>query len=173
MTAGPIRRFTARILLPVTAVMLLSPATFAGNSGAFRGRVLHGDGVTPHEGVTVRLIDPRTEQDFPSTPTSEDGGFSIEEAPTGEYRVLVETPEGAYLTSNSVRLQSGENRPVTLALNTFGPDYQTQQGLGGGGSGLGTITKWIIVGVIVVGALFVIDELTEDNEVDASPFYAP
>ena len=97
----------------------------------------------------------------------------MDSAPAGSYRVVAETPQGAYLASDAVDLSAGDNRPVSLSLNGAAPNYQSTSGAGGqqtkGGS-LPTWAKWVIVGgIVVIGAAAVASVTSDDDETPASP----
>lgn len=165
------RRSLALLLaVAVSGVMsgLVSPVA-AAPTARLAGKVLGLDGATPQSGVVVALWDETTDEVFRSEPTGDDGRFRLERAPAGSYSVVAETERGAYLAGDPVRLDSGDNRPVTLTLSGAAPSYQSSNSTGSGG-GLSTVVKWVIVGAIVVGAALVIDEVTSDEEEDATPF---
>ena len=168
------RRFTATtVIFAVLAFVVVSP-TWAGTNAVFTGKVLESDPPTPMEGVVITLVDPSSEQTFSSDETDSDGLFRVDNAPAGSYRVVAETPQGAYLASDAVNLSSGDNRPVSLSLNGAAPNYQSTAGAGGqqttGGS-LPLWAKWVIVGGIIVIGAAAVSSVTSDDEQEtpASP----
>lgn len=165
------RRFTATtVIFAVIAFVVVSP-TWADTNAVFTGKVLESDPPTPMAGVVITLVDPSSEETFSSDETDDDGLFRVDNAPAGSYRVVAETPQGAYLASDAVNLSAGDNRPVSLSLNGAAPNYQS--GAGGQqtqGGGLPTWAKWVIVGgIVVIGAAAVASVTSDDDETPASP----
>jgi hypothetical protein len=80
--------------------------------------------------------------------------------------VLAETDAGAFLAAMNLDLQAGENKPMALTLYTRD---ETAAGVGAQGQGLPGWAKWLIVGAVGLAALYVVDELTDDEEPCASP----
>jgi hypothetical protein len=166
------RRFTATtVIFAVLAFVVVSP-TWADNA-VFTGKVLESDPPAPKADVVITLVDPASEQTFSSQKTGTDGLFRVDNAPAGSYRVVAETPEGAYLAADAVDLSAGQNRPVSLTLSGAAPNYQSTAGAGGQqaqGGGLPTWAKWVIVGgIVVIGAAAVASVTDDDDETPASP----
>jgi len=141
----------------------VSVAASPAPGGVVTGKVLDGDGVTPRPGVVVALVDPDTSTEFRSEPTDAAGAFRVEAAATGSYRLVAETSAGAYLAPAPMLVEEGDNRPVSLTLGGAAPNFQagaTTQG----GSTMPRWGKWVIAGGIAVAALFVIDEVTSDED---------
>jgi hypothetical protein len=112
--ALPVLRRSLAILLALT---VLSSAVAAPMAPAqLTGRVLQADGQTPRTGVTVVLVDDGGQARYRSEPTSARGVFRIPAAEAGTYRLLAETPEGAFLAPEAVSLQSGDTRALALSL---------------------------------------------------------
>jgi hypothetical protein len=139
----------------------------AGAPSTLSGRVLTQNGADPRPGVVVALVEPASERAYRSSPTDARGAFTIDAAPAGDYALLVEAPEGAFLASSHVQLAPGVNRPVSLALKPgkegeapagSTPPPDTKKG------GPPTWAKWVIAGAIVVGAAIVIDAVTKSDE---------
>lgn len=168
------RRFTATtVIFAVIAFVVVSP-TWADTNAVFTGKVLESDPPTPMSGVVITLVDPSSEKSFSSEETDADGLFRVDSAPAGSYRVVAETPQGAYLAGDAVDITPGENRPVLLTLNGAAPNYQSTAGAGGQqsqGGGLPTWAKWVIVGgIVVIGAAAVASVTSDDDEeTPASP----
>lgn len=101
----------------LTSAMAVPPAP-----AQLRGRVLGSDGRTPRTGVHVVLVDEAGQERYRSEPTSSRGVFRIPAAEAGTYRLLAETPEGAFLAPQSVSLQSGDTRAVALSLTPSGQE---------------------------------------------------
>jgi hypothetical protein len=161
MTPSFCRRALALALAATTALLFLPAPALAGGEAQLAGRVFDADGATPRSGVVVTLVDADTDATVSSDPTGDEGTFRIEQAPAGTYRVLAETPDGAFLAPDPVDLQPGANRPISLTLKVA-PAME-----GTTGSQMKTWKKWLIAGGIAVGALFLINEVSD--EADASP----
>ena len=167
------RRFTATtVILAVIVFVVVSP-TWADGNAVFSGKVLESDPPAPKAGVVITLVEPSSEKTFSSEPTDSDGLFRVDSAPAGSYRVVAETPQGAYLAAEALELTAGDNRPVSLTLNGTAPNYQATSGAGGQqsqGGGLPTWAKWVIVGgIVVIGVAAVASVTSDDDEPPASP----
>lgn len=163
------RRAMALGLAFATLSLLGAPPALAGEAAILAGKVFRADGVTPRPGVVVHLVDPGTEREYPSAPTRDDGAFRVEGAPAGTYRVLAETSDGAFLAGAPLTVAAGANRPVSLTLAGAAPAFQSSAdptATSGPGSEWG---RWAIAGGIVIAALFVINEVTDDQDQPASP----
>jgi len=164
------RRIVALGLALTTASFVLTPPVGAGDAAVLMGKVFQADGTTPRTGVVVHLVDPASDRDFRAEPTRPDGAFRVDQAPAGTYRVLAETTDGAYLAEQAVTVEPGANRPVSLTLGAAAPSFQTAPDPTASQSGgLPTWGKWAIAGGIALGALFVINEVTDDEDQPASP----
>lgn len=145
----------------------LSPASLIASTGAasFSGQVLQSDGRTPQAAVTVILVDGQRQSRVQAT-TGEDGTFRIEGAPTGSYSLIVDTADGAFIAVESLTLAAGVNPRQTLTLRR-GP-----QAAGGAGQSLAGVTwgQWLIAGAVVIAAVVIANEVTDDSEEPASPF---
>jgi hypothetical protein len=84
--------------------MTSSGVLMAGAPSTLSGRVLTQNGTDPRPGVVVALVEPATERAYRSSPTDARGAFSIDAAPAGDYALLVEAPEGAFLASSRMQL---------------------------------------------------------------------
>ena len=162
MRLNRMRSHIAVMVMLILAGSTFGPAIQAGAAASLSGKVFQPDGRTPRSGVVVSLVSDEGTREVRSTPTSDEGSFVIDEALAGEYHVVVETPEGAFVTGASVELAPGANRPVALTLRTD-DDFQQQQFAASGG-GLATWAKWVIAGGIIVAALFVINEINSDED---------
>jgi hypothetical protein len=171
MTPSPIRHAAAAGL--VLALLSLAPPPLQGAElGRLEGRVYQADGLTPRRDAVVHLVTAAAETI--SAPTSGDGSFRIDRAPVGDYRLVVQTQEGAFLAPQSVRVQTGGGVPLALSLRGARPSYQQTAGLGSSTSKpLEPWAKWLIVGGVSVVALLVIDDLSDDKEEPVSPFFNP
>jgi len=158
------RQWIAGLAVLLVVSGSIRPLAFAAGLGSLHGRVFESGGGRPRAGVVVALVGSSQEAPvYRSSPTDERGVFRVEGVPAGRYRVLVETAEGAFLATEPVDLEADSNRAVSLSLKAGSP--------GEGDPGKGTTTrwqKWVIVGAIAVGALLVLDALTEEER--ASPF---
>jgi hypothetical protein len=159
------------MLIATTGSMLLVTIAWSSENALFSGRVFQADGASPHVGVVVALFDDESGKVFRSQPTDDDGAFSIDAAPAGSYAVVTETPEGAFLAGEEIQLEQGANRPLSLTLTSTPPAGTLAPAQASGSkSGMSAAVKWGITGGIVLAALFVIDDLTEDTEKTASDF---
>ena len=152
-------------VIAVALSILTAPIVTAGETHYF-GRVTDADGAG-QAGVVLALVTPDGETAYRSAPSADNGDFNIESAPAGDYRLVAETDGGAFLASESVSVAKGSNAPVALQLT---PNYQSSNTTVGGTSWQ-RWGRWLVAGAIVVGAVFVIDELSDDVDEDAaSPF---
>jgi hypothetical protein len=177
MLPPALRRKTA-LALAVALVSLTSSGTLlAGTTSTLSGRVMAQNGADPREGVVVTLIEPNSEKAFRSSPTNAHGAFTIDSAPAGNYTLVIEAPEGAFLAADNLQLAPGMNRPLSLALkpgkqSTPPPAEATPQDTTAKKKGaLPTWAKWVIAGGIVVGGAIIIDAVTSEDT--ASSFTAP
>lgn len=160
------RRAVALIAsIAVGAVVTLSPVP-AAEPAHFSGKVYATDGATSLAGIVIALHDPETDRSYRSNPTTADGTFRVDAVPAGRYAVIAESSDGAFLAAEQVSIEAGSNRPLALTLNGSVPHAQVTSGKGG----LPTFHKWLIAGGIAVAGLFVIDEVTTDEDEAASPF---
>ena len=162
MKPNRLRNHIAVMVMLVLAGSTFAPAIQAGAVASLSGKVFEPDGRTPRTGVVVSLVNDEGNREVRSTPTTEEGSFVIDDAIAGEYHLVVETPEGAFVTGASVALQAGSNRPVALTLRTDDDFEQPQFAQASGG--LPTWAKWVIAGGIIVGALLVINEINSDED---------
>lgn len=162
----------------LVATMAVSPWSFASGpvvSGtAAETGIFHGRANLPSASVDtvsenfVALVADSDGAVYRSEALQPDGSFIVE-APVGSYSVLAGTPAAAYLADQSVQVSEGVNPAVAIRIN--GKQDPGEGGAGGaGGGGMGGWGTWLIVGAIAVAAYFVLDDVTEDLEEDASPF---
>jgi hypothetical protein len=165
-----LRRSTAAALIFGLVTMTSSRVLMAGAPSTLSGRVVMQDGVEPRTGVVVALVEPASEVAYRSSPTDARGAFTIDAAPAGDYALLVEAPEGAFLASSHMQLAPGVNRPVSLALKPGkqgeppAPPAETPAPAEPKKGGPPTWAKWVIAGAIVVGAAIVVDAVTKSDE---------
>ena len=198
MALRSLRRMVA-VLLVLAVVSSTLAAPLAPLAPAqLRGRVLEADGRTPRTGVTVVLVDEGGQTRYRSAPSSLRGVFRIPAADAGTYRLLAETPEGAFLAPQAVELAAGSTSAVSLSLSPGQPEptppptpeptpapseptnpppaEPTNPPPPPPPATPAPVTpaqgpewrKWVIVGGIGVAALLVINEMA--NEDEASPF---
>lgn len=159
------------VLSLVLAVALVASAaplpSFAAGPALLQGRVIGADGRSPMSGVVVNLFDPLSQATFASAPTDERGAFRAS-APAGTYRIVAETPAGAYLASGAIEMREGKNAPLALTLRR---DAADAEGGGSGGSSdpgnnnrLKPLARWLIVGGIGVAAILAVDAATSDEK---------
>jgi hypothetical protein len=166
------RRSLALALLAIVPAVAAVPPTVAFESARFSGRVVGADGLTPRAGAVVALFAEGDEAGLRQQ-TGADGSFTIEDARAGSYRLLVQAEEGAYLFHEPLSLKPGANTPLALRLQAQ-PGMQTTATTGTTTTtehSFPTWVKWVIVGVIGAAALFVINDVSEDeDEAPSSPF---
>jgi hypothetical protein len=133
-------------LLTVALILAVSPAWAV--DATFSGRVFEADGLTPQSGVTVNLIEGEGRTVYSSESTGANGTFVIDGAPVGSYSLLVETPQGAFLSPVPLELHEGANKPLALSLNA------SNTGLGNEG-GIDGWAQWLIIGLLIFGGLYV------------------
>ncbi|MBD3868539.1 MAG: carboxypeptidase regulatory-like domain-containing protein [Acidobacteria bacterium] len=112
---------TRRILgtvLAVTLVLFAVPSTSLAGTAVFQGKVVAEDGITPIEGVVVRLGVEETGTTYNSEPTNGYGAFRLESAPAGSYAVLAQRGDVGFLTAENITLADGENAPVSIVIST-------------------------------------------------------
>jgi hypothetical protein len=167
MTLQTYRRTLALALVVSMALAIAPSPVLAAESGVVVGKVLAADGVTPLSGVVVSLVDSKSQQVFSSSPSSDRGAFETS-APAGDYRVVADTSNGAFLTAGAVRVAAGANPPMSLTLRQAAaqepgtppppPPPATPP------STISPWAKWVIVGGIVVAGILVVDAVTSDDD---------
>ncbi len=116
--------------------------------------------------MVVSLVDENGETLYRSEQSDAQGRFSID-AQAGNFGLVASTDEGAYLAADDFAVNAGSNEAVVLALK---PTPSLAPGQQAAASGASKTTKYIIAGVLVVAGVFLIDELSEDEEETSSPF---
>jgi len=162
MTSPLTRRLLAFHLAIATFVFAsIVPVVHAENA-LLSGRVMETDGFTPRSGVVVALVDDENRLVYRSDPTTDEGAFQIDSAPAGDYKLLAETDEGAFLASDDFKLAGGENKPVALKLTpgAQGPNSTIAPGAAGAGPGA-SWWQWGIAGTIIVLGLLVVSDASE------------
>lgn len=167
------RRVLAATVCGTMLALIAPPPAAAREAAQFQGRVLSVDGVTPLGGVVVTLLQEQSRSTFPSGPTDSRGTFQIS-APSGTYTLVAATERGAFLASDPVRLREGKNPPLSLTLRqeptepptppTEPPEPKPPEQASGKKGGLVGWTKWVVVGGIVVGGFYLLNELTKDEK---------
>jgi hypothetical protein len=164
---------TVATTLAGSLLLLCSGLPAAAAAASLEGRVLAGSDGGARSGVVVMLVDEVTKATYRSPSTNETGAFRIEGAAPGTYRVLVDAPEGTFLAARDVSVRPGANRPVSLTLKgkqgAPPPTAPAPAPPAPSAGGLQTWEKWLIAGGIAVGALLVVNEVTQDEE-SASAF---
>jgi hypothetical protein len=153
----------------IFVLVSLAPVGAAENA-LLTGRVMATDGFTPRAGVVVALVDDENRLVYRSEPTSDEGAFRIDSAPAGDYKLLAETNDGAFLASDDFNLKSGANSPVALKLAATpkaleGSNVTIAPGQVGSET---TWWQWAIAGVIIVAGLLVVSDASSSEAV-ASP----
>jgi hypothetical protein len=166
MVTGRFRSLIATTMVVALAWFICAPVTHAQSLGSWGGRVYQPDRVTPREGVVVSLINDQSDLTLRADPTRSDGAFTLDSVPVGAYALRVETPEGVFVSTDTLQMESGPNTPMALALNSQPINAEMEHGLGEKKS---KTTEYIVAGVVALFALFIILELTDDaTEQDAS-----
>jgi hypothetical protein len=168
------------IAASVVLSLALTAGAIPGRAGAgavLAGRVTASDGASPRGDVVVHLLQDGRATAVASAPTDARGAFRMEPAPAGTYRVLVEAPEGAFLAAEAISLTDGDDpAPVLLALRQEEPPSEpvepaepapTAAPAPAVQEGLPAWAKWTIVGGIAIGAAFVINEVSSEDEASA------
>ena len=171
MPRTTLQRSTAVALIIGLVALTSSGSLLAAAPSTLTGRVMAQNGADPRPGVVVTLVEPASERAYRSSPTDARGAFAIDAAPAGQYALLVETPEGAFLAARNLELAPGVNRPLSLALKP-GREGDAPEGAATPAaekSGLPTWAKWVIAGGIVVGAAVVVDAVANGSN-QASQF---
>ena len=166
MRASLFRRAIAAACVVSIGFVLTAAPVLAAAPTQLDGRVFGQDGITPRDGVVVALYDATSEQTYRSAPSDTDGRFSIDSAPAGDYSLLAQAEQVAYLAESSLTLQEGANPPLSLSITQVAPAQSGDDGA----NELPTWAKGLVGGVVAVAALFVIKEILEDVEEDSSPF---
>ena len=160
MTSPLIRRLVAFHLAIATFIFASVVPVVHAENALLSGRVMETDGLTPRSGVVVALVDDENRLVYRSDPSNDEGAFQIDSAPAGDYKLLAETDEGAFLASNDFQLAGGENKPVALKLT---PGAQSPNAtIAPGQAGAGTSWwQWAIAGTIIVAGLLVVSDASE------------
>lgn len=159
MTRGLWMKILAAMLV-VALTAVLNPAWAIADPATFSGRVLGEDARTPLAGAVVQLTDASDEHTAVSKPSSEDGTFELTGLAPGVYRVVVETEQGLYQVTTSLRLEAGQNRSVHMALKT---DREAVAGVARGGGGAINNAEKTLVGFGILLGTFAIAEAIDDN----------
>lgn len=163
-----VRRFIAASAVLSLALTSAAIPVPAGAGAVLAGRVTASDGASPRGDVVVHLLQEGRATAVTSAATDARGAFRMDPTPAGTYRVLVEAPEGAFLAGEAISLADGEDpAPVLLALRQEEPPAEPAPApppAPVAQEGLPTWAKWTIVGGIAIGAAFVINEVTDEDE---------
>jgi hypothetical protein len=146
-----------------------TPVVSAGDA-LLSGRVMETDGFTPRSGVVVALVDAENRLVYRSNATNEDGSFRIDSAPSGGYKLLAETEQGAFLASDDFQLAAGENKPLALKLEPTAPKSNATIAPGQAAGAGSTWWQWVIAGTIVATGLLVVSDAGSTDEPQASDF---
>jgi hypothetical protein len=166
MATGRFRSLIATSAIVALVCLVCAPLARAQSIASWGGRVVHADRVTPRVGVVVSLTDDARERTIRAEPTRADGAFVIDGAPAGTYELTVETDEGVFVSPRPVKLESGVNPPMALALSPGRVNAKQEHGLGKESS---RMTEYIAAGVIIALDIWLIFQLTEeDPQVPAS-----
>ena len=170
MTPSYSKRVAALALTFATASLMIGTPAWSGDNALLTGRVLQPDGATPRSGVVVALLGDEALETFRSAPTGDEGAFKIDAAPAGAYTLVAETSQGAFVGAAQVDLTAGENPPLALTLQPQASIATLAPAQSGTRNKLPTWATYSITGLIVITAVVLIDEVTEDVEDPASPF---
>ena len=156
------RQRTLAVTLATALVLFTLPTTTFAGGALFQGKVVTEDGVTPVEGVVVRLALKETGTVYDSNPSTTDGGFKVDNAPVGEYEVLAQHGDVGYLTAESVNLKEGENKNVSIVIQVA-PAQTTA-------SKLPLWGKIAIAGTIIILTAAVFDKTGDEGNDSVTPF---
>jgi len=162
------RKRSTRLLSVLVAgamVVVFNPVWAEATPASLAGRILSEDARTPLPGVVVHLTGPSNEV-IKSDPTTEDGMFTMVELTPGTYRCLVETSEGMYQVTASLRLEPGQSRSIQLALKKEPQPIAAGVGsAAGGGAGGGAVVYAPLIGIgVILGTLGLSSVLSSDNK---------
>jgi len=139
-----------------------APLASAEPLASFSGRVFQTDRAAPRAGVVVSLIDESGARVAESLPSRTDGSFDVGGPHAGSYAVRVEAPEGVFVAAERIRLAQGANPPMALELRQARLSAAEKQGFGQPAGS--RTTEYIIAGVVALAGLFVIFELSDDDD---------
>ena len=153
-------------VLTVALILVAVPSTTLAGTAVFQGKVVADDGVTPLEGIVVRIGVQATGAIYDSAPTNAEGAFRVDSAPAGNYAVLAQRGDVGFLAAENLELSDGENPPVAIMIrpaNLLAPAQTTASELPMWG-------KIGIGGTIAVLLWAVFDKTTEDGVDSETPF---
>lgn len=157
------RRITAVALAVAVLLVTVELPVLAADDAPVRGRVFAEDGITPKDGVIVRLESPEGSVTFDSAPTSHDGSFRIDGAPAGRYALLARDHDQVFLASDDFEVSATDNDPVSLSLQAGASLAPAQSKKSRSWS------DYVIAGAIAVAGLYLIYEVTKTDEESVSP----
>ncbi len=180
MASRPMQRVVAVVLAAAVMSFLGPLPVLAAGGSPLSGRVLSPER-QPQEGVVVALYDAGSDTTFRSQPTDARGAFRVEQAPAGTYAVVVETPKGAYLAADALRVDPASPKAVSLSLVASAeppkgapapeapkpapePPADAGKAKPAAKPKLATWAKWVIVGGIVVGGALVVNAVTKEEK---------
>ena len=156
------------IVVATADTVATSSAGWAAPTGSavLEGRVFDADGSTPRPGVVVVLAESPDGATWESAPSSSDGAFVVDDAPTGEYTVLVRDGDAVYLAGRQVPIRDGMKQEVLLSVQPNLAPAST------GNDELPRWGEWMIFGAIALSGAYLANEIftTDDSESPASPF---
>lgn len=154
------------VLLVVALVLVAVPSTTLAGTAVLKGKVVADDGVTPLEGVVVRIGVEETGTIYNSAPTTAEGAFVVDSAPAGTYAVLAQRGDVGFLAAENLELAEGENRPVAIMIrpgNLLAPAQTSASALPMWG-------KIGIGGTVAILMWAVFDETSEEGLDSQTPF---
>jgi len=162
------RRLSTRLLATVLAVAMVSvfnPVWADATPASLAGRILAEDARTPLPGAVIQLTGP-SDVVVKSDPTTAEGLFTLANLTPGVYRCVVETDDGLYQVTSSLRLEPGQSRSIQLALKK--EQQPIAAGVGsaaGGGAGGGATAYAPLVGIgVILGTLGLAAVLESDDK---------
>lgn len=165
------------IVLAVLTVASAAPLRAAEPAGdaALRGVVLSAETREPLAGAIVHAGRAEEGRIVSSAATGADGAFAIDGLDAAAWEIAVQSGEGLYLVDATVVVGAGETRRVDL-LVARDADARTDAagrrtvaaGVGGAWDNPLTATLIVIGGAVVAG--LVVEELSDDDEDESSPF---
>jgi hypothetical protein len=168
-----------RAMIPIRVVAIGLLLVLPFNTGTLRaaaspatlvGRVVSAETQKPLEGALVHVADPATGTLRTSSPTLQDGTFTVAQLAPARYEVAVQSGGGLYPVPGAVSLSAGESRRVKVALRQEEPTPKE-----GGESEKAGLSVWnnpLTATLIVVGSALVVglvvDSMSNDEEQPAS-----
>lgn len=165
-------RVLSSVLAAAVAALLAPAPGLSADNAIFHGKIVAPDGVSPLEGVVVRLVDLETKAIFDSAVSNDAGLVRIETAPAGRYTLLARDGDEVFLGADVLKLDSGWNPPLALMLTgdvSPGPVPALAPAASGGG-GFPLWANIVIVGAVVLTSVGLMVNATDK---ETTPYVPP